>query len=73
VIQEQVQSNKDFDVPTQRENLSQFRCDEIAKAALDVFNEQIRSVRRPIEAGNGRNYGWVERHRIRFVLFLFFT
>ncbi|KAL5523821.1 SEY1 [Sanghuangporus baumii] len=50
-IWEQVQSNKDLDLPTQQELLAQFRCDEIASVALAEFNEQAKSQRRPIEAG----------------------
>jgi hypothetical protein len=47
-------------------NFAQFRCDEIAKVALDVVNEEVRSVRRPVEAGNlveglgGLMTGWKE-------------
>jgi len=49
--QEQVQTNKDLDLPTQQELLAQFRCDEISTAALVEFNEQAKSQKRPIEAG----------------------
>ncbi|KAI0675379.1 root hair defective 3 GTP-binding protein [Trametes maxima] len=50
-IWEQVQSNKDLDLPTQQELLAQFRCDEISTAALNEFNEQARPQKRPIESG----------------------
>ncbi|EEB92397.1 hypothetical protein MPER_09099, partial [Moniliophthora perniciosa FA553] len=50
-IWEQVQSNKDLDLPTQQELLAQFRCDEISAVALSEFNEQAKSQKRPIEAG----------------------
>ncbi|EPT04585.1 hypothetical protein FOMPIDRAFT_1113360 [Fomitopsis schrenkii] len=50
-IWEQVQSNKDLDLPTQQELLAQFRCDEISSAALAEFSEQAKPQRRPIEAG----------------------
>ncbi|KAF5375608.1 hypothetical protein D9757_008542 [Collybiopsis confluens] len=50
-IWEQVQSNKDLDLPTQQELLAQFRCDEISAVALAEFNEQARPQKRPIEAG----------------------
>lgn len=50
-IWEQVQSNKDLDLPTQQELLAQFRCDEIAAGALEEFNVQARSQRKPVEAG----------------------
>ncbi len=38
-------------MPTQQELLAQFRCDEIATAALAQFTELAKSQRRPIEAG----------------------
>jgi len=50
-FQEQVQTNKDLDLPTQQELLAQFRCDEISSVALADFVEQSKSQRRPIEAG----------------------
>ncbi|KAL4078571.1 RHD3/Sey1 [Scleroderma yunnanense] len=50
-IWQQVQSNKDLDLPTQQELLAQFRCDEISSGALIEFNEQAKSQKRPIEAG----------------------
>lgn len=33
--------NKDLDLPTQQELLAQFRCDEIAREVLVVFDEKI--------------------------------
>ncbi|KAK2464311.1 hypothetical protein APHAL10511_003768 [Amanita phalloides] len=48
---EQVQSNKDLDLPTQQELLAQFRCDEISKVAFSEFGEQAKSQKRPIESG----------------------
>ncbi|EGN99918.1 hypothetical protein SERLA73DRAFT_180234 [Serpula lacrymans var. lacrymans S7.3] len=50
-IWEQVQTNKDLDLPTQQELLAQFRCDEISTLALAEFNEQSKPQRRPVEAG----------------------
>jgi protein SEY1 len=50
-MQEQVQSNKDLDLPTQQELLAQFRCDEISSSALAEFNDQSKSQKRPIEVG----------------------
>ena len=46
-----MQNNKDLDLPTQQELLAQFRCDEIASAALTEFNEQAKPQKRPIESG----------------------
>ena len=40
-IWEQIDSNKDLDLPTQQELLAQFRCDEIAKEVLVPFDEAI--------------------------------
>lgn len=37
-IWEQIDSNKDLDLPTQQELLAQFRCDEIAKEVLIAFD-----------------------------------
>ncbi|KAF5386149.1 hypothetical protein D9615_002595 [Tricholomella constricta] len=50
-IWEQVQTNKDLDLPTQQELLAQFRCDEISAVALSEFHEQAKSQKRPIESG----------------------
>jgi hypothetical protein len=50
-MQEQVQTNKDLDLPTQQELLAQFRCDEISAVALSEFNEQVKSQKRPVEGG----------------------
>ncbi|KAI0321065.1 protein SEY1 [Amylostereum chailletii] len=50
-IWEQVQTNKDLDLPTQQELLAQFRCDEISTVALFDFNEQAKSQKRPVEVG----------------------
>ncbi|KAF8160733.1 RHD3/Sey1 [Crassisporium funariophilum] len=50
-IWEQVQTNKDLDLPTQQELLAQFRCDEISAVAQAEFNEQAKSQKRPVEAG----------------------
>jgi hypothetical protein len=51
IWQDQVQNNKDLDLPTQQELLAQFRCDEISAVAMAEFNEQAKSQKRPIEAG----------------------
>ncbi|KAG5641514.1 Dynamin-like GTPase that mediates homotypic ER fusion [Asterophora parasitica] len=50
-IWDQVQTNKDLDLPTQQELLAQFRCDEISSVALSEFNEQAKSQKRPVESG----------------------
>ncbi|KAG6891581.1 Dynamin-like GTPase that mediates homotypic ER fusion [Termitomyces sp. T32_za158] len=50
-IWDQVQSNKDLDLPTQQELLAQFRCDEISAVAFSEFSEQAKSQKRPVECG----------------------
>ncbi len=40
-VWEQIDSNKDLDLPTQQELLAQFRCDEIAKEVLLPFDATI--------------------------------
>lgn len=40
-VWEQIESNKDLDLPTQQELLAQFRCDEISKEVLVAFDEAI--------------------------------
>ena len=41
-VWEQIDSNKDLDLPTQQELLAQFRCDEISKEVLIPFDEVIK-------------------------------
>lgn len=50
-IWEQVMTNKDLDLPTQQELLAQFRCDEIANIAFSQFATEIKSLRKPVDAG----------------------
>lgn len=40
-VWEQIESNKDLDLPTQQELLAQFRCDEISREVLTGFDEVI--------------------------------
>ncbi|KAF2092883.1 protein SEY1 [Rhizodiscina lignyota] len=40
-IWDQIEQNKDLDLPTQQELLAQFRCDEIAREVLIPFDETI--------------------------------
>ena len=40
-IWSQILQNKDLDLPTQQQLLSQFRCDEIAKEVFDAFKQEI--------------------------------
>ncbi|KAM5504744.1 Dynamin-like GTPase that mediates homotypic ER fusion [Microsporum canis] len=40
-IWDQIVNNKDLDLPTQQELLAQFRCDEIAREVLILFDETI--------------------------------
>ncbi|KAG1750326.1 RHD3/Sey1, partial [Suillus paluster] len=61
-IWQQVQTNRDLDLPTQQELLAQFRCDEISSVALSHFTEQSKSQRRPIEAGHVVGFGDLMRN-----------
>lgn len=45
-------SNKDLDLPTQQELLAQFRCDEIASTAFQLFAEAIKQF--PPSQGTGK-------------------
>ena len=40
-IWDQIENNKDLDLPTQQELLAQFRCDEISREVLVAFDETI--------------------------------
>lgn len=40
-VWEQIESNKDLDLPTQQELLAQFRCDEIAREVIIAFDTAI--------------------------------
>jgi len=40
-VWEQIDSNKDLDLPTQQELLAQFRCDEISKEVLILFDQVV--------------------------------
>jgi hypothetical protein len=50
-VWDQIVSNKDLDLPTQQELLAQFRCDEIAREVLLVFDESIT----PLEVAQARD------------------
>ncbi|KAJ2660742.1 Dynamin-like GTPase that mediates homotypic ER fusion [Coemansia sp. RSA 1199] len=50
-IWEKVVSNKDLDLPTQQELLAQYRCDEIAAAALIPFRAAIDALRPRVREG----------------------
>ncbi|KAJ2560014.1 Dynamin-like GTPase that mediates homotypic ER fusion [Coemansia sp. RSA 1933] len=50
-VWEKVVSNKDLDLPTQQELLAQYRCDEIAAAALVPFRACLEAMRPRVEGG----------------------
>lgn len=50
-VWEQVMQNKDLDLPTQQELLAQFRCDEIAAAAVAAFGAAVKVLRAGLDAG----------------------
>ncbi|KAI9469583.1 Dynamin-like GTPase that mediates homotypic ER fusion [Coemansia sp. RSA 989] len=50
-VWDKVVSNKDLDLPTQQELLAQYRCDEIAAAALTPFRASIEALRPRVREG----------------------
>ena len=40
-VWDQIVNNKDLDLPTQQELMAQFRCDEISREVLEIFDETI--------------------------------
>ncbi|WFD31493.1 Dynamin-like GTPase that mediates homotypic ER fusion [Malassezia sp. CBS 17886] len=50
-IWEQIEQNKDLDLPTQQELLAQFRCDELATAAAAAFAVAVRVLQKALDAG----------------------
>ncbi|KAJ2738089.1 Dynamin-like GTPase that mediates homotypic ER fusion [Coemansia sp. Cherry 401B] len=50
-VWEKVVSNKDLDLPTQQELLAQYRCDEIAAAALEPFRAALEPLRPRVREG----------------------
>ncbi|KAA6409582.1 MAG: protein SEY1 [Lasallia pustulata] len=40
-VWDQIVNNKDLDLPTQQELMAQFRCDEISREVLEIFDEAI--------------------------------
>ena len=50
-IWEQIDNNKDLDLPTQQELLAQFRCDEISKEVLVPFDEVMKPLEEQQAAG----------------------
>ncbi|OBZ83027.1 Protein SEY1 [Choanephora cucurbitarum] len=47
-IWDKILTNKDLDLPTQQELLAQYRCDEIANNAFDIFREQLAPLKSPV-------------------------
>jgi hypothetical protein len=47
-IWDKILTNKDLDLPTQQELLAQYRCDEIAQAAFDIFATHLQAFKQPI-------------------------
>ncbi|KAI8337352.1 RHD3/Sey1 [Choanephora cucurbitarum] len=47
-IWDKILTNKDLDLPTQQELLAQYRCDEIANNAFDMFREQLVPLKSPV-------------------------
>lgn len=71
-IWEQIVANRDLDLPTQQELLSQFRCDEIASSVYEQFMEMTQSLQQAVEAGEATvKFGSGYRHALQDSLQVF--
>ncbi|KCV67531.1 hypothetical protein H696_06049 [Fonticula alba] len=50
-VWEQICSNKDLDLPTQRQLLAKFRCDEISRNILHSINDEVQELQTALEGG----------------------
>jgi hypothetical protein len=46
-----IQENKDLNIPTQKEMLSMFRCEQMANAAVDEFVKALEAIQAPLDRG----------------------
>lgn len=46
-----IKANRDLDIPTQKEMLATYRCEEIMQSALDGFQSEFQPIRERIERG----------------------
>ncbi|KAI8374856.1 RHD3/Sey1 [Blakeslea trispora] len=51
-IWDKILTNKDLDLPTQQELLAQYRCDDIAHHAFDLFKQQLEPLKVPVLDGH---------------------
>eukprot|EP01102_Stenamoeba_stenopodia_P014022 TRINITY_DN461_c0_g1_i1.p1 TRINITY_DN461_c0_g1~~TRINITY_DN461_c0_g1_i1.p1 ORF type:complete len:809 (-),score=280.41 TRINITY_DN461_c0_g1_i1:132-2558(-) len=56
-VWETIKSNKDLDLPTQKEMLAMYRCDEIIEQALQAFNVKLEPLRRELSKNSSRTFG----------------
>lgn len=56
-IWETIRSNKDLNLPSQKEMLATYRCDEISAVALNHFFEQLKPLKLQVEAGFVQQFG----------------
>lgn len=50
-IWSKIMSNRDLDLPTQRQLLAQYRCDEISHGVFETFSEKVKPFKHPLELG----------------------
>eukprot|EP01133_Synstelium_polycarpum_P007405 gene7405-8657_t len=50
-VWETIKSNRDLDLPSQKEMLALFRCDEFVEASYNTFADDVKPVRERIEKG----------------------
>jgi hypothetical protein len=52
VKQQAILQNKDLNLPSQKEMLAMFRCEQIAQGALEEFQKKVESLRAQLDEGN---------------------
>jgi len=56
-IWQTIRENKDLDLPSQKEMLAMFRCDEIMETVLKVFTQSITPIKSSLEKGHVEEFG----------------
>ncbi|EGC40202.1 hypothetical protein DICPUDRAFT_96317 [Dictyostelium purpureum] len=57
-VWETIKSNRDLDLPSQKEMLALYRCDEFVEKSMSIFNKELRTTKESIEKGRiQENFG----------------
>jgi hypothetical protein len=67
-VWETIKSNKDLDLPSQKEMLAMYRCDEILEAALSDFNFKIEPLRKQLTRNPASGFGETGSEFLRVAL-----